>query len=268
MRKWRIDSSLALTGLGWLGVAFLLLPIVIAVAVSFDPGDRLAFPPTGFSLRWYYNLFSNTQWSEPLLRSSLFGLASSAIAVSAGTAGAYGLIHLTRGRLLLLAIFVLPLLIPPVVLAVGQYFWLARFGLIDNWLGLVMAHAVITFPIALIFTIVPLSRGGLRSEDIACSLGARRWYAFMRVTLPGLFPSLVAATLLSFITAFDETVLSLFLTSYKAKTLPRQMFEGLKYNLDPTMAAVAGLAVMFWSILLLLALFFRRERSLIDKDFR
>jgi ABC-type spermidine/putrescine transport system permease subunit II len=261
-----MDSSAVVTAVGWVGVAFLLLPIIIAVVTSVDPGDRLAFPPTGLSLRWYDNLFSNVQWRIPLLRSCLFGLASSTIAVAVGTAGAYGLIHLKRGRSLWLAIFLLPLLVPPVVLAVGQYFWFARFGLIDTWLGVILSHAVITFPIALIFTIIPLSRAGLRGEDIACSLGARRWYAFLRVTLPDILPSLVAAALLSFITAFDESVLSLFLTSYKAKTLPRQMFEGLKYNLDPTMAAVAGMAAIFWLMVLVIALLFPKRQALITNQ--
>lgn len=252
LRVGRIDAAAMVTGLGWLGVVLLILPLAVAVAVSFNPGDRLAFPPTGVSLKWYYNLINNPQWSRPLVHSCLFGLGSSALAVAVGTAGAYGLIHASRGKSFLLGIFLLPLVIPPVVLAVGQYFWFSRLGLIDTWIGVVLSHSVITFPIALVFAMAALLKGGLRMEDIACSLGAARWYAFWRVTLPAIFPSLVIAMLLCFITAFDEAVLSLFLTSHTAETLPRQMFEGLRYNLDPTMAAVAGLATVFWTALMLL----------------
>lgn len=243
-----------------MGVVFLALPLLAALIVSVEPGTRLRFPPSGFSLRWYNNALLNTQWSVPLLRSCFFALCSSVFAVIVGLSGAYGLARIKPLRALLTGIFVLPIFIPPVVLAVGQYFFFGSLGLIDTGFAIVLSHTAITFPIAFVFAAIALSSPVLALEDIACTLGAPRWYAIWRITVPTIRSSMLAAGFLSFVTAFDEAVLSLFLGSRHAKTLPRQMFDGLRYDLDPTVAAIAGLAVVGWSAVVLVSIKYRSRR--------
>ena len=246
--------------LGWSGVLFLVMPLLTACIVSFEPGSRLRFPPSGVSFRWYLNSVLNPEWALPLERSILFGACSSVLAVAIGMLAAYGLTRAGRWKSIVSSFFMLPIFIPPVVLGVGQYFWFGHLGLIDTGLALVLAHVSITFPIAFVFGVGALTDGTLMLEDAACTLGAARWYAFARITARSISPAAVAAGFLCFVTAFDESVLSLFLANQKVKTLPRQMFDGLRYDLDPTVAAIAGLATLLWVAVIVTSMRYRMIR--------
>lgn len=226
-------------------VSFLVAPLVVVVLLSFDARDRLGFPPLSLSMRWYRNLFTNPDWHIPALRSLRYGIFSSLLAVLGGLAGAYGWQHVRRCRTSLLVFLISPLFVPPVVLAVGQFFVLSWFGLVDTGFGIVLCHTSITLPIAFALFVHSLT-ARLKLEDVACTLGAGRAYAFCRITFPSLIPTVLAALFLCFITAFDDAVISLFVTSHRAKTLPRRMFDGLRYDLDPTAAAVAGVLILMW----------------------
>jgi putative spermidine/putrescine transport system permease protein len=245
---------------GWGGVAFLVLPLIIASVASFGNSYSLRFPPESWSLRWYRNLVTNEEWLTPLANSLIFGVSVGTISVLIGLAGAYGSLYLRRSlRVVLLFLFMLPAVVPPVVIGVGQLLFFSRVGIIDTTTGVVFSHVALAYPFAFLVILTAIGRRHLELEDIATIYGARRWYAFLTVTLPMLKRALAGAFLLAFIISFDEAVVVLFITNHKAKTLPRQVFDGLRYDLDPTVAAVAGLATLFW-LLVVVVLSLRRAR--------
>lgn len=240
-----LDTITLLYAIGFLGLIFLVLPVVIVIPMSFV-GDRfLHFPPSTWSLRWYVNLFSNIQWYDPLLRSIVIASFVAVVAAVLGMVGAYGLYHTKwRGKPLIIFSMLLPLFVPPVVLAVGLLLLFSRFHLVDTLTGVILSHVLLAMPYSFLIISAALSRANMKLEDVACSLGASRLYAFIKVTIPQVRTGMLAAGILSFVVSFDEPVIALFLTSSHARTLPRQMFDGIRYDLDPTAAAVSSLLVL------------------------
>lgn len=246
-------TSVLLVAAGCLGVAFLVVPLLLVLYVSFGDQDSVRFPVQSFSLRWYRNLLTDPRWYVPFQRSLLYGFWTALLSAALGAVSAYGWVHCRyRLRVVTVFVFLLPLLIPPLVIGVGQLLFFAKLGLVDTPLGLITSHVVLTFPLAFLVIVSTLKRWQIDLEDVACSLGAPRWYAFLQVTLPGLKRGILGAFLLSFVVSFDEAVVALFLTGFRTRTLPRQMFDGLRYDLDPTVAAVAGCMTMCWVIVTVL----------------
>ncbi|MFC1572890.1 ABC transporter permease [Candidatus Eisenbacteria bacterium] len=247
-------------------MVFLLLPLVVTVAVSLDVGPVLRFPPEDIGISRYVKLLSDPLWLKPLLRSLRYAVCVALVSTAIGLVAAYAI---RQGRLpfqsAIVGLLLLPLFFPPVVLAVGQLKLFTRLGAFDTGLSVVLCHSVLCVPITFLVMFVSLSNRVAALEDIAATLGATPFLAFTRVTLPLITRGLGVAAFLSFMMSFDEAVLSLFLTSHRARTLPRQIYDGLRYELDPVVAAVAGLLVFFWSIIVLSAVL---RRSWIDSAAR
>jgi len=239
-----------------LGLFYLLIPVIVVVALSFSSANFLQFPPRGLSLRWFAAFFRSPEWVGAAGRSFAVALMTTALAMLLGTALAYGI---ARGRMrdrswqyvLLLS----PLVIPPTILAFGLYSLYAAAGWIGNLGALALAHVVIVLP----FVFVTLSQG-LKAIDPAVefaagSLGGKPAYVFRRITLPLLRPALISGGLLAFLTSFDELIIALFLTSPRSATLPKRMWDSVRFEIDPTNAAAAtlliGLSVLALSLSLL-----------------
>lgn len=244
-------SMLRFTGL--LGLCFLILPVLIVIPMSFSDSQYLKFPPSGWALRWYINLFTNIHWYEPLMRSLTIAAIVAIISIVLGLCSAYGLYHThSKGKSLVIFSLLLPLFVPPVVLAVGLLLIFSKVHLVDTIWGVALSHIMLALPYSFLIASAALSRANMKLEDVACSLGASRLYAFLKVTVPQLRSGMIAAGILSFVVSFDEPVLALFITSSQARTLPRQMFDGIRYDLDPTAAAVSSVLIL---ISLLIAVF-------------
>jgi ABC-type spermidine/putrescine transport system permease subunit II len=253
-------------GLAVFAIAFLMLPIVIIVPMSFSSASTLTFPPPGLSLRWYEAFFTNSDWLLALLNSFVVGLASSLLSLLLGSIAAYGLVRRGFiGSALVDANFMAPLIVPPIIIAVALYIFFAKLGLLGRYDTLIIAHTVLTTPYVVLIMSVAVSYFDQRIEDIARSLGAGEITVFRRVLIPNLLPSVLAAWTLAFIVSFDEVVLTLFLFGNNY-TIPKRMFTRLELQIDPTITAIATMLIAF--SIITLAIVALMMRSLRDKIFR
>lgn len=245
---------LLLCGFVILALAWLILPVVIIIPMSFSGGRFLSFPPETWSLRWYEAYLGNPAWMQATRTSLLIAVSSSALATVLGTAAAYGL-NLSDSRLVksLQVVLLLPLVVPIVITAVGIFLIYAQVGLIATLSGLILANVMLGMPYVITSVLVGLRKFDPTQEMVARSLGMNRWRAFFAVVLPQIRPSVITGTLFAFISALDETVVALFISGGDTQTLTKRMFTALRDEIDPTIAAISTLltAVSFLMVMLM-----------------
>jgi putative spermidine/putrescine transport system permease protein len=243
-------------------LVFLMAPILVIVPLSFSAGSFLHFPLPGLSLRWYADFFTSDLWLPALKNSLIVGIGAMLIATTLGTLAAFGFWRARFPlRRLLFAILLSPLVVPVVIVAVGVYFAFAKAGLVDGYLGLMLAHAALGAPFVLVTVLSTLSGFDRNLLNAAASLGAPPWLAFRKVALPILFPGVFSGALFAFATSFDEVVVALLLTGPGQRTLPRQMFAGINDNISLTITAAGTLLVLLACVLLVVAEMLRRRAA-------
>ncbi|TMG64239.1 MAG: ABC transporter permease [Chloroflexi bacterium] len=256
-----------------LTAAILLAPILVVVPMSFTNSSTLAFPPEGLSLRWYAELLTNPQWTLRIPVSVETALATAVLATLLGTLAALGM---TRGnfpgRGLLTALFLAPLVVPIIDLAVGDYFVWALgwqvgpvgFGgsLAGTVPGLVLAHTVLAFPFPFLTVSTSLTTVDRTLELAAAGLGANPWKTFQKITLPLIRTGVITGAIFAFLTSWDEVVVASFLASPRVSTVPVQIFTELRQSYDPAAAAISSVllaaAVVLVGLLALIPLLARR----------
>jgi ABC-type spermidine/putrescine transport system permease subunit II len=223
---------------------FLVLPIFIVIPLSFSASPYLEFPPAGFSLQWYARYFANARWMSATALSAEIALGTTAFALSLGIPAAFGLVRRQfRGKGALVAFFMSPIIVPYIITAIAVYFLFARLGLIGSPLGLLIAHTLLAVPKVVVIVAAALKGFDRTLERASMSLGAGPWVTFCRVTYPGIRPAVLAAALFSFLTSFDELILSMFITGPTAVTLPKLMWDAVRLEMDPTIAAASSLLI-------------------------
>ena len=243
-------------------VLWLILPTLVIVPMSFNEASSFNFPPKGFSTRWYENFFTDPNWMKALFSSLQVAVLTMVIATSVGVLASLGLSKVKfRGKSLLEGYFLLPLIVPGIVLAVGLYSLFLRMDLLGTLPGFVLAHTIVSMP--LVITNVMASLQGLdpRLEQASASLGAGRVQTFFSITLPLIAPGVTAGALFAFVTSFDEVILSLFTQSPSLQTLPVKIFNSVTQSNDPTVAAVAVITMLTSVIVMLIAQFATRKRK-------
>lgn len=250
-----------LRGLNGLTLLFLVLPILVIIPLSFSESSFLSYPMPGVSLKWYQNLFASDEWMRAAKNSFIIAPAATLIATVLGTLAAVGLNKAEfRGKGLVMAVLISPMVVPVVVVGVGVYLFFADIGLSESYAGLIIAHAALGAPF--VVTTVSATLQGFNHNLVraSLSLGASPLSTFFRITLPVIAPGLVSGALFAFATSFDEVVITLFVAGPGQSTLPRQMFAGIRENITPTIAALATILIVF-STCLLLALEWLRGRN-------
>ncbi len=229
--------------------AYLVIPTLIVVPVSFTQTDYIAFPPQGFSLQWYRTFLGEGPWRSATLNSFLVAAASALLATVVGTLAALGLKRLPP-LLARLAIWIvlLPMVVPTIIMAVALYGVFAPLDLVGTRIGLVLAHTLLTLPFVVINISAVMQKMDWRMVDAARSLGASPVISFWKVTLPAILPGVVAGLVFAFLTSFDEVVVALFITGIDSVTLPVQMWNGIRFEISPAVAAAS-------TVLLLLSIF-------------
>lgn len=241
---------LSASGVGLI-LLYLAFPIVVVVVVSFSSATYLTFPPPAFGLRWYQAYFGSEDWLRPTWLSLCVAAAVVVLATLLGTLASLGMARLPRPlRIVASGLVLSPLIVPTIVVAIGIYYAFARYGLVGTPIALVLAHTCLAVPF--VVTSVTASLAGIdpRLEQAALSLGATPKATFLQVTLPLIRPGVLVGALFAFITSFDELIVALFLSGVGAVTLPRRMWEDLRYALDPTIAAVSTLTIVLTAALL------------------
>lgn len=221
---------------------FLVSPLVIIVPLSFTGRQSFSFPPTEWSLRWYERFFSNPAWYESMVDSLVLAVIVTIVAGSLGTLAAMGLDRSSsRWAGVANNILLAPRIVPVVVLAIGMFSLFLRWRMSGALLGFVLAHTVLAIPVVMIPVSARLKSLDRRLELAASGLGASPVTTFRLVTIPLVAPGVVTGMIFAFITSFDETVISLFLSSPRFKTLPVRMYESVTVEVDPTIAAASTL---------------------------
>ena len=223
--------------------AFLTLPMVIVALLSFSSSPYLVFPPPGFSLRWYAAYFSDTIWIDATIRSVKVALTTTAGATALGTLLAFSLVRgRYPGRAFVDQLAIAPLIVPAMVYSVAIYSLFAQLKLIGHWQAIALAHTVHTVPFVVLIVGAALRTFDVNQEHAAVGLGATRFQAITKITLPQIRPALVSAAFLVFISSFDELVIAMFLGG-SSMTLPKKMFDNIMNDIDPTIAAVSVLQI-------------------------
>ena len=226
-------------------ILFLVAPIVIVMITSLNDSPYMEFPPRHLSLRWYKNFFASAQWVDPALLSLRVAVVVMVCSTVLGTLAAIGIVRGEfRGRQALEMFFVSPMVVPVVVLALGLFFLFSGTHLLDRPIALYLGHTLIATPLVIV-----LVRAGLQASDpslqlAARSLGAGYWRALLHVTLPSIRESVAAAAVFSFLISFDEVVIAIFVGGPDATTLPKRMWESIRFEIDPTLTAISSLLTL------------------------
>ncbi|PWC87253.1 polyamine ABC transporter permease [Azospirillum sp. TSH100] len=240
---------------------FLMAPILAIVPLSFSSSTYLTYPLPGLSLRWYEDFLGSARWMNALKNSVIIGVASSMLSMALGTLASLGLAQWkSKWKPLVLAIVLSPMVVPVVITAVGVYFFFAPLGLTGNYLGLILVHTALATPFVVITVSATLQSFDMTLARAAASLGAPPLLTFRKVILPLILPGLASGALFAFATSFDEVVTVLFLAGPEQRTLPREMFSGIRENISPTITAVAVVLTVI-SVCMLSTLEILRRRN-------
>jgi putative spermidine/putrescine transport system permease protein len=236
----------------WLVVLALNLPILVVVIISFSSEEYFAFPPPGFSLRWYLAFFSASDWLGATARSFEVGLATMLLATPLGVLGSFGLVRgRFPGRRLIMVLVNAPLVVPSIAVAVALYFFAARLGLVGTLSALIAAHVALTVPLIVATVSGALSAFDLDLERAAANLGADRWRIFWFITRPQIQPAIFSGALFAFLMSFDELIVALFISGVTTQTLPVRMWGSLRDHLDPTIAAISTVLIVLSAVILI-----------------
>lgn len=230
---------------GTLVVIFLVAPLLVILPLAFTSSAFLTYPIPSFSLRWFEELFSNPVWNRAILNSVIVACSVTVLATVLGTLAALGLRSHDLGfKGQIRTLFLLPMVVPAVVLGVGMQALFVRLGVNSTYFSVIVAHTVIAMPFVVISVAGALAGIDRRVERAAESLGAPPWRVFRLVTLPLATPGVLSGAALAFATSLDEVVLTLFVAGPNQRTLARQMFSTLRENISPAIAAAAFMIIL------------------------
>ena len=257
----------AYVGFCALVLVFLVAPILVIVPLSFNAEPYFTFTegmlrldPDAYSLRWYREIIENEAWTRSLVNSLVIGVSATVLATALGTLAALGLASPAMpARRLVMSLLISPMITPVIISAAGMFFFYSSIGLGQTHLGLILAHTALGIPFVVITVTATLSGFDRNLTRAAASLGAGPLYAFRRVQFPLIAPGVVSGALFAFATSFDEVVVVLFMAGIEQRTIPRQMWAGIREQISPTILAVATFLVVFATVLLATVAWLRRR---------
>lgn len=242
-------------------LVFLIGPLFVVFPLSVSKDPFFTFPIKEYSWRWYVDFFENTRWTRSLANSLIAAAFSTALATFLGTLAALGISRPGfPWRKAVMALMISPMIMPVVIVAVGAYMFFGALGLTDTRTGLVLAHAGLAIPFVVVTVLSALSTYDADLTRAGASLGAGPVSVFFAVTLPLILPGIVSGALLAFAVSFDEVIVALFLTGADQRTLPVQMFSGIRDQINPTIMAAASLLTTVSIALFVLLSLIRRVR--------
>lgn len=249
-----------------LGLIFLMAPILVVIPLSFNSERFLSYPIPGFSLRWYESLLASQAWRDALVNSMIVAVSTTTAAVFIGGLAAIGL-HRLKGRLesFLTAILISPMMIPGVVTALALYLFFAPLGISGTYSGIILAHTLLGIPFVVITLSAALVGFDANLMRAAQSLGASNLTCIRRIMLPIMLPGVVSSALFVFVTSFDEFIVTLFLASAKQRTLPLQMWTGVRDDVTPAIFAAATLFILVSFSMLVCVEILRRHTDRLNR---
>ncbi|UWU67954.1 ABC transporter permease subunit [Bradyrhizobium sp. NC92] len=233
---------------------YLLFPSVVVIVMSFSAGPSLQFPPSALSLQWYRSFFNTSSWTEAAWTSIQIAVAVAFLSTIVGTLAAYGLSRtFPRLRSIITMAILTPITIPSIVVGIGAYLGLLKFGLIGTKTGIILTHSIGATAYVVVIVSATLANFDRRLELAAKSMRANPFRTFTRVTLPLVRPGIIGGALFAFLHSFDEVVKTSLVSGFSIRTLPLKMWENMRHEIDPTIAAIASMLVLLpvvWLIVL------------------
>jgi putative spermidine/putrescine transport system permease protein len=239
---------------------FLIAPILAIMPLSFNSDMFFSYPMPGFSLRWYEDFFTNDRWQSALRLSVILAILTTIFSTTLGTLAALGL---SRGnipfRATIMAVLISPMIVPIIISALGMFFFYAKLNLLGTLPGLVLAHTALATPFVVITVTATLSSFDRTLMRAGESLGASPTTVFFRVVMPLILPGMISGALFAFGTSFDEVIAVIFIAGPEQRTLPRQMFSGIREQISPTITAAATVLIILSTLMLVTVELLRRR---------
>ena len=230
-------------------LVYLIAPILVVIPLSFSSGNLVSYPLPGLSLRWYEEVLLGDKWLRAIANSLIVGLLATALSV----AGAIKML------------FIAPMIVPVILIAVSSYFFMAPLGLTNSYLGLVLGHTIIAVPFVVLPVLTALELLDPNLSRAAAACGATPRLAFLSVTLPIIMPAMASGALFAFATSFDDVVIALFIAGPDQRTLPKELFTAMRSPMTPAYTAVATLMILFsTSLFILMQRLQRRARAHVE----
>lgn len=241
-------------------LVFLISPIIAIMPLSFNSETFFSYPMPGYSLKWYDDFFFNPRWTNALKMSFLVAIATTILATFLGTLAALGLSRANiPGRATLMAILISPMIVPVIISAVGMFKFYASVNLAGTLAGVILSHTALATPFVVITVTATLTSFDKTLVRAGANLGAPPHTVFFRVVMPLILPGMISGALFAFVTSFDEVVVVLFLASPEQRTLPLQMFSGIREMISPTITAAATVLIIISTLLLVTVEMLRRR---------
>ena len=241
---------------------FLLFPLLTIIPLSFNSGEFLYYPLKGLSLRWYDAFFSSPEWWRAMKNSAIIGLFATILTTILGTLAAVGINRANfPGKQFLLGLLISPMMIPLVITALSLYLFYARLGINDTYIGLILAHAILGMPFVLITVSATLQSFNTNLIRAGASLGASPVRVFFDIIMPNIAPGIASGAMFAFATSLDEVVVVLFVAGPDHRTLPRQMFTGIREQLSPTILAAATVLIVIAGLFMLVLEWLNRRNE-------
>ena len=247
---------------------FLIAPILIIVPLSFNAEPYFSFTqgmltldPDAFSLRWYETFLTSDRWMNSIQNSIIVAFFSTFFSAVLGTLAALGL---SRSELpfkgVIMGLLISPMIVPLIIAAAGMFFFYSKLGISQTYAGLIMAHTALGTPFVVITVTATLSNFDNTLVKAGASLGATPTYTFFKVTMPLIMTGIISGALFAMMTSFDEVIVAIFIAGVEQRTIPLQMWAGIREQISPTILAVATILITF-SIIMLSTVEILRRRS-------
>lgn len=232
-------------------IVFLIAPVLLLMPMSLGSAEIIEFPPSKIGLDQYRKFFNHPAWQSAVMKSLLVAALTSVLSTTLGLLASLALVWgRFKGKGFINAFILSPMVVPLIVLALAYYITLGNYGLLGTKLGLVLAYTPLTLP----FSVLPISatiRGfDRRLEHAALNLGANRFQTFMKVTFPIIRPGVLTGAIFAFMIAFDEVVIALFICGSTAVTLPKKMWDVIRYEIEPMLPAISTLLMLLALVVL------------------
>ncbi len=224
---------------------FMIMPNFVVFPISFSKATYLEFPPKELSLRWYHDYFNRPEWVDATIRSFQIAIVVTFVSVILGSLAAYGLV---RGRFpgknFLNSLIISPMVAPILVTAVAVFIFFSKLGLTGSFAGFIIAHTVVATPFVVIVMSAALRGLDIELEQAAMSLGANRFTTLRRVVFPMAIPGMLSSGLFAFLISFDELIIAIFISTPTMDTLPKRLWEGIRTEINPTIASVSVMLIL------------------------
>ena len=248
----RTVSNLLFGSICFLVFLYLIFPLAIVIPISFSSAEFLQFPPKDFSFRWYHEFFTTEEWLNSTLQSIKVGVLTALLSTVLGTLAAFGLVRgKFKGKNLVQLLIMLPMIIPQIIFAIGIYFVFAKWHLLGKTISLALGHLPLALPFVVITVSASLYGFDISLEEAASTLGANRIKTFYLITYPIIQPGILVGAIFAFIISFDELIVAVFICGSRVITLPKMMFDCLRFEISPIIASISTLLILLAILVLI-----------------